>query len=117
MKPVQGLVWFCCWFSWLIACTQFYILPFTLSNVAKFLQVEQSKISEANTTSMLSRSIGAAIFGFASDQYGRKTPLLIDLMLLAAVTLASGFIKTYGQLVGVRFLFGRLHRLGVIYWG
>ena len=94
----------------------FYLLPFTTTNLAKGLHVKQTKISEANTTSMLSRTIGAIIFGVASDQYGRKIPLLIDIVLMAVMTMCSGFIHTYGELVGVRFLFGKFfilnfHRL------
>lgn len=86
---------------------QFYLLPFTLTSLANYLHVQQSKISEVNTTAMLSRLLGAVIFGIASDQYGRKIPLLIDLVLIAVFTLCSGFVHTYGQLVGVRFLFGK----------
>ena len=85
----------------------FYLLPYTMPDVAKSLGVEQSKVSQANTTSMLSRAIGAAIFGVLSDQYGRKIPLLVDIVLLGVFTLCSGFVHTYGQLVGVRFLFGK----------
>ena len=83
------------------------MLPFTLSELATYLEVEQTKISESNTTSMLSRSIGAVIFGIASDQYGRKIPLLVDLVLLGVFTLCTGFIHNFGQLIGVRLLFGK----------
>lgn len=106
MKPVQAVTWLSCWSAWTLGSFQFYLLPFTLAKLALYLNVKQSKISEANTTTMLSRSIGAAIFGIASDQYGRKIPLLIDLVLLAVFSLCSGFVNSYGQLVGVRFLFG-----------
>lgn len=99
------------WSAWTLGSLQFYLLPFTLASLAKYLHVQQSKISEANTTTMLSRSIGAVIFGVASDQYGRKIPLLVDLIFLAVFTLCSGFTKTYVQLIGVRFLFGKFHKL------
>jgi hypothetical protein len=107
MKPFQGLIWFTGWSAWTLASLQFYLLPFTLSNIATYLHVEQSKISEVNTYTMLSRSLGAIVFGVLSDQYGRKIPLLIDLVFLGVLTLASGFIHTYAQLIGVRFLFGK----------
>lgn len=107
MKPIQGLIWFTGWSAWTVASLQFYLLPFTLSNIAKFLDVEQSKISEVNTYTLLSRSVGAIIFGVLSDQYGRKIPLLIDLVCLGVLSLSSGFIHTYSQLIGVRLLFGK----------
>lgn len=68
----------------------FYFLPFTLSNMATGLHVAQSKISEANTTSMLSRTIGAAIFGVMSDQLGRKWVTVIDVLLIGVFTLCNG---------------------------
>jgi MFS transporter, SHS family, lactate transporter len=108
MNRVQALTWLTCWWCWTLASMQFYILPFTLGELARELKVPQSKISEANTTSMLSRTLGAALFGVMADQYGRKVPILIDLVLLGVFTLATGFIQTYAQLVAVRFLFGRL---------
>jgi MFS transporter, SHS family, lactate transporter len=111
MKPFQGLIWFTGWSAWTLASLQFYLLPFTLSNIAKFLDVEQSQISEVNTYTMLSRSLGAIIFGVLSDQYGRKIPLLVDLVCLGVLTLASGFIHTYAKLIGVRFLFGKSNAL------
>lgn len=107
MKPIQAMVWAACWACWTLGSMQYYCLPFTLAPLAKSLHVAQTKISEANTTSMLSRSIGAIIFGIASDQYGRKIPIMIDLFFLAIFSMCTGFIKTYGQLLGVRFLFGK----------
>jgi SHS family lactate transporter-like MFS transporter len=106
MSRVQALIWLTSWACWTFASMQFYLLPFSLAELAKVLDVQQAKISEANTTSMLSRSIGAVIFGYAADQFGRKIPICIDLVLLGLFTLCSGFVNTYGQLVGVRFLFG-----------
>lgn len=107
MKPLQALIWFTCWSAWTLSCIQFYLLPFTLSNIAKYLDVEQSRISEVNTYTMLARSIGAIIFGVLSDQYGRKLPLLIDLVCLGVLSLASGFVHTYAEITVVRLLFGK----------
>lgn len=85
----------------------FYLLPFTTTNMATAFKVKASRIQEANTTSMLSRTLGALIFGTMSDQIGRKIPLMVDLLLMGCVTLANGFLTSYSQLVGVRFLFGQ----------
>ncbi|CAL5870428.1 uncharacterized protein PFLUO_LOCUS4664 [Penicillium psychrofluorescens] len=102
----QALVFLTCWWCWTLGSMNFYLLPYTQPEVAKALGVETAKIAEANTTTMLSRSIGAAIFGILSDQHGRKIPLVVDLVLMGVFTLCSGFVHTYGQFVAVRFLFG-----------
>lgn len=118
MKPIQAVTWLSCWASWTLGSMQFYLLPFTLTKLAEFLDVKQSKISEANTTTMLSRALGAVIFGVASDQYGRKTPMMVNLVCLAVFTMCTGFVQTYGQLIGVRFLFGPFPPWSVfiMYW-
>lgn len=106
MKPIQYIVWMLGWSIWTLGSLQYYALPFTLSSVATYLDVKQTKISEANTTTMIARLLGALIFGVISDQYGRKTPLMIVLVLEGIFTLGTGFIKTYGQLIGLRLMFG-----------
>lgn len=112
MRPIQALTWFSCWLGWSIACLEFSVLSFTLTNIASYLHVETAKISNANTVSLLSRALGGAIFGIAGDQYGRKLPLLADFTLCAVTSLGTGFIKTEGQLIAVRFLYGELRVFG-----
>lgn len=106
MNRTQALVFLTCWWCWTLGSMHFYLLPYTQVNIAESLGIEKSQVAEANTTSMLSRALGAAIFGVLSDQYGRKIPLIVDLILMGVFTLCSGFVQTYGQLIGVRFLFG-----------
>lgn len=106
MNRTQALIFLTSWFCWTIGSMHYFMLSYTMPDIAKTLGVEQSKIAQANTTSMLSRALGAVIFGVLSDQFGRKIPLLIDLVLMGVFTLCTAFIHTYGQLIGVRFLFG-----------
>ena len=35
------------------------------------------------------------IFGILSDRYGRKWPLVINLLLVAVLELGSGFVQTF----------------------
>ena len=107
MNRTQALIFLTSWFCWTIGSMHYFMLSYTMAEIAKDLGVEQSKIAQANTTSMLSRALGAVIFGVLSDKFGRKIPLLIDLVLMGVFTLCTGFIHTYGQLIGVRFLFGK----------
>ncbi len=52
------------------------------------------------------RSVGAAIFGIASDRVGRKWPFIVNNVLLIIFELATGFCQSYEQFLACRALFG-----------
>jgi SHS family lactate transporter-like MFS transporter len=52
------------------------------------------------------RSVGALLFGSASDRYGRKWPMLVALFLFIMLELGSGFSQNLTQLLAIRSLYG-----------
>lgn len=46
------------------------------------------------------------VFGIISDRFGRKWPLVINLILCAVLQLGAGFVQTFHQFLAVRSLFG-----------
>lgn len=109
MKPLSGLIWFTCWSAWTVGSLQFYLLPFTLSNIAKTLEVAQSRISEVNTYTMLSRSIGAIIFGILrTNMGGRSLCSLISYAWGFSVFAVDSFILMHSWL-GFAFFSVRMH--------
>jgi len=55
---------------------------------------------------LLFRSVGAIIFGMLSDRFGRKWPLVWNLILVSILELGAGFVQTYQQFLALRSLFG-----------
>lgn len=45
-------------------------------------------------------------FGILSDRFGRKWPLVFNLLLIAVLQLGAGFVQTFQQFLAVRSLFG-----------
>ncbi|CAG8633650.1 2544_t:CDS:2, partial [Dentiscutata heterogama] len=58
------------------------------------------------TVTLLLRPIGALIFGILADKYGRKYPLMADIILYSVVELASGFAPNFQVFVALRAIFG-----------
>lgn len=52
------------------------------------------------------RSVGAIIFGIASDRWGRKWPFIVNQVLFIVLELGGGFSQTYRQFLACRALFG-----------
>jgi len=52
------------------------------------------------------RSVGALIFGSLADRYGRKWPMIINLIAFIILELGTGFTNTLPQFLGVRALYG-----------
>ena len=46
------------------------------------------------------------IFGILSDRFGRKWPLVFNLLLCASFELGAGFVSTFSQFLALRSLFG-----------
>jgi len=50
--------------------------------------------------------LGAAIFGLLADRYGRRYPLMIDIILYSGMELASGFAPNFTVFIVLRAIFG-----------
>ncbi|KAF8174616.1 hypothetical protein K438DRAFT_1417713, partial [Mycena galopus ATCC 62051] len=62
--------------------------------------------TKAITLALLFRSVGAVLFGVFSDRFGRKWPLVFNLVLVAILELGAGFAQTCQQLLALRLLSG-----------
>jgi MFS family permease len=55
---------------------------------------------------LLLRSVGAAFFGAAGDRWGRKWPMVINMLVLGLLQIATIYAATFQQFLAVRSLFG-----------
>lgn len=65
-----------------------------------------TNITTAITLTLLLRSIGAAFFGLAGDKFGRKWPMVVNMIVLGLLQIATIYSKTFQQFLAVRSLFG-----------
>ena len=52
------------------------------------------------------RPVGAFIFGLMADRYGRRLPLMLDLVFFSIVEVLSGLAPNYTTFLILRALFG-----------
>ncbi|KAG2125622.1 carboxylic acid transporter protein [Suillus cothurnatus] len=94
------------WFAWTCNVIDYVVVTFTVPLLSKQFGKSTSAITTALTLTLLFRSVGAVIFGMISDRFGRKWPLVVNLVLCCVLQLGTGFVDTFSQFLAFRALFG-----------
>lgn len=92
--------------AWTADAFDFHALSIQTVKLADYYDVSKAKITEAITLTLLLRSIGAAIFGLAGDKFGRKWPMVVNMIVLGLLQIATIYCGTFKQFLAVRSLFG-----------
>ncbi|PHH65639.1 hypothetical protein CDD81_1725 [Ophiocordyceps australis] len=92
--------------SWTADAFDFHALSIQTVKLAKYYGRSKTDITTAITLTLLLRSLGAAAFGLAGDKWGRKWPMVVNMVVLGALQIATIYCATFGQFLAVRSLFG-----------
>lgn len=109
LKTLTARQWnyfFLAFFCWTYDALDYFAISLNISNIATTLNVSVKDITWGMTLVLMLRSVGAIIFGYLGDRYGRKWPLVCNLILFAIIQIGTGFVQTYKQFLGVRAIFG-----------
>src|SRR6267142_126207 len=97
---------FASFLGWTLDAFDFFLVVFALTAIAKEFHKTDAEMALTITVTLAFRPIGAFIFGLMADRYGRKLPLMIDLVFFSIVEVASGFAPNYTTFLILRALFG-----------
>ena len=92
--------------AWIADAFDFHALSIQTVKLAKYYHTSKTNITTAITLTLLLRSVGAAFFGLAGDKYGRKWPMVINMLILGLLQIATIYSQTFQQFLAVRSLFG-----------
>lgn len=92
--------------GWTWDSFDFFAVSLNVHDIAETFDKSVTDVTWGITLVLMLRSVGAVIFGFWGDRYGRKWPYIINLGLLVVLQIGTGFVQTYQQFLGVRALFG-----------
>src|SRR5271168_3427094 len=92
--------------GWALDAFDFFILIFVMPAVAKEFHRPISHIAFTVTATVALRPVGALIFGWVADRYGRRVPLMVDVIFYSIVEVLSGLAPTYGTFLFLRALYG-----------
>src|SRR3954467_10622669 len=92
--------------GWTLDAFDFFLVVFTLTAIAKEFHKTDAELALTITVTLAFRPVGAFIFGLMADRYGRKLPLMIDLVFFSIVEVLSGLATSYTMFLVLRALFG-----------
>ena len=107
MTPSEaGHTLFASFLGWTLDAFDFFVLVFVLPKIGADFHRSVADIAFAITITLAMRPVGAALFGWMADRYGRRTPLMLDVMLYSVVEVLSGLAPSYGSFLVLRALYG-----------
>jgi len=92
--------------GWTLDAFDFFVVVFLLDVLAAQFGVPKRHIVNTLTATLLFRPVGAVIFGILADRYGRRIPLMANVIYFSLIELLSGFSQAYTQFLILRALFG-----------
>src|SRR2546428_3259474 len=97
---------FASFLGWTLDAFDFFLVVFALTAIAKDFHKTDAQLALTITVTLAFRPVGAFIFGLMADRYGRKLPLMIDLVFFSVVEVLSGLAPNYAAFFILRALFG-----------
>ena len=92
--------------GWTLDAFDFFLVVFSLTAIAQEFHRTDAEIALSITLTLMFRPVGAFIFGLMADRYGRRLPLMIDLVFYSVVEVATGFAHSFSAFLVLRALFG-----------
>src|SRR5437016_4685194 len=92
--------------GWTLDAFDFFVLVFAVPTIAEEFHVDLTEIAKTITLTLAFRPVGALLFGLLADRYGRRLPLMIDLVFFSIVEVLSGLAPSYRSFLVLRALFG-----------
>jgi SHS family lactate transporter-like MFS transporter len=92
--------------GWTLDAFDFFLLTFVTLRIAKDFQVALPAIAFTITLTLMLRPLGALIFGILADRFGRRTPLMVDIICYSVLELLTAFSPNYFVFFILRGLFG-----------
>ena len=92
--------------GWTLAAFDFFLVTFALTAIGKEFGQSDKAMAFSITLTLAFRPVGAFIFGLMADRWGRRIPLMIDLVFYSIVEVATGFTQSYTSFLVLRALFG-----------
>src|SRR5437763_8936481 len=104
-RSQRSAIW-ASYLGWTLDAFDYFLMVFMFSAIAREFGTDVKAVSQAVFLTLAARPIGAFVFGWLAERFGRRPVLMADIILFSVLEFASGFAPTLTTLLVLRFLFG-----------
>jgi SHS family lactate transporter-like MFS transporter len=97
---------FASFLGWTLDAFDFFLVVFCLTAIAHDFGRTDRELALSITLTLAFRPVGAFVFGLLADRYGRRIPLMANLVFYSVCEVASGLAPDYRTFLVLRALFG-----------
>src|SRR3979411_686314 len=106
LNPAQRKTFLACFLGWTLDALDFFLLTFVLIPVAHDFSRSIPQVAFAITLTLLMVRVGVFIFGLLGDKFGRRIPLMADIIFYSVMELLTAFAPNFTIFLILRALFG-----------
>src|SRR6202161_1873563 len=102
----QNAAVFAGFLGWTLDAFDYFLVVYCLTAIGKEFHRSDADMALAITVTLVLRPGGAFLFGLLADRYGRRLPLMLDLVFYSVIEVATAFSHSYTSFLILRALFG-----------
>jgi SHS family lactate transporter-like MFS transporter len=92
--------------GWTLDAFDFFVIVFLYDTLAQQFGVTKKAIVFTTVATLALRPVGALVFGLLADRFGRRVPLMCNVIYFSIIELLCGFAPSYKIFLVLRALFG-----------
>jgi SHS family lactate transporter-like MFS transporter len=92
--------------GWTLDAFDFFLVVYCLTAIGRDLNASDKQMALSITITLAFRPVGAFIFGLMADRYGRRLPLITNLIFYSLIEVLTAFAPDFRTFLILRALFG-----------
>ena len=104
-RPQKTAIW-ASYLGWTLDAFDYFLMVFMLKAIAAEFGASIEQMSEALFLTLAARPVGALVFGWLGDKFGRRPMLMVVIVAFSLLSGLSGLAGSLGQLLVIRACFG-----------
>src|ERR1700746_1680928 len=92
--------------GWTMDAFDYFLVVLVYADIAKTFHHTRTEVASLAAAPLLTRPVGALLFGLWADRVGRRLPLMVDVTFYSTVGFLCAFAPNFTVLVILRLLYG-----------